>query len=703
MTTVLISEPNASKTMTFLPYVWGVLKTACEQVEELRDAVVWLEPIYERDFAAALLAPYDLSVVDVLGLSCYTWNFDLQCEIAAIAKRANPGILIVAGGPHPQIKDPDFFRRHPYIDVVVAKDGEETFNTLLKAVLRDEREFFNISGLYLPKGESRDVTFTGAPVVPQRFAVSPYVAQADYYNAVLASAPTRYFGATWETTRGCPYSCSFCDWGSNTMSKIRVFEIERVEAELEWLMQSSVSAIMMADANFGILPRDLQIADRIAQHAEASGQRKLVHYSAAKNNPERSLAITRRLMGAGVLQEHMLSVQHANPDVLASISRSNISPDKQVDVARRLLEAGAPIDVQLIIGIPGDTYELWKASLARLMEWGLHEDYCVFFFSLLPNAPAADRSYRELWQISSIKRVIRDQSTGMRTSVDEGIPQELIIGSKNFSSAQWAAMNSYTSIVRALHAGGITRMISIFLNKEYGIRYLEFYEDVIERFIKEIYLNGELYQYVERIYLELLIDESAVANQTTVPELCDDTLTLCVAHAALVRIAIDIDGFYAGLGDFLLQTFAQVDPALLRSAIDYQRAMLVLPGYDPAQGKQFPLAHDWPAYFSEVASASDNTAHVSPAPLVGMVAQVEDRAWHHAGIARTTAWVHQSGPECWRNWAEFAMLHGHKIANVLHQNVRTVPAQQPADNRCQRLVRQFGMLRQWLPDRMIAG
>src|SRR5439155_22402978 len=67
-----------------------------------------------------------------------------------------------------------------------------------------------------------------------------------------------------ETNRGCPYSCTFCDWGSNIASKIRKFSIERVFAELEWCAQHQIAGVMCADANFGVFERDVEIAQKVA-------------------------------------------------------------------------------------------------------------------------------------------------------------------------------------------------------------------------------------------------------------------------------------------------------------------------------------------------------------------------------------------------------------------------------------------------------
>ena len=58
--------------------------------------------------------------------------------------------------------------------------------------------------------------------------------------------------------------------------------------------------------------------------------------------------------------------------------------------------------MQLIVGIPGDSYDRWKTWSTNLMDWGLHDNYQVFNYALLPNAPAADKAFAELMEIVTI-------------------------------------------------------------------------------------------------------------------------------------------------------------------------------------------------------------------------------------------------------------------------------------------------------------
>lgn len=109
----------------------GVLKTYWEQHSAHPDAVTWLDPMRAMAPVQDVLSRVGDTRVDVLGLSCYTWNWGLQRALAAEVKRRNPGCLEVAGGPEPDYKDPAFFEKHPYIDLIAVKDGEITFNGIL--------------------------------------------------------------------------------------------------------------------------------------------------------------------------------------------------------------------------------------------------------------------------------------------------------------------------------------------------------------------------------------------------------------------------------------------------------------------------------------------------------------------------------------------------------------------------------------------
>src|SRR5262249_40919769 len=153
--------------------------------------------------------------IDVVGLSCYTWNWDFQLRVAAEAKLRNPNCLVIAGGPQPDHQDEDFFVKHRDIDVVVLRDGEITFSNILTTIAPEQRDLSTIKGLYLP-GTNRTRIATGPPDIPGVFEFSPFLSQSAYFEKLISRSPDGFFSTTLETNRGCPYSCSFCDWGTSS-------------------------------------------------------------------------------------------------------------------------------------------------------------------------------------------------------------------------------------------------------------------------------------------------------------------------------------------------------------------------------------------------------------------------------------------------------------------------------------------------------
>ena len=80
--------------------------------------------------------------------------------------------------------------------------------------------------------------------------------------------------ATWETNRGCPFKCTFCDWGSATASKLRKFEEERLYKEIDYFTEKKIDYINCADSNFGIIKRDLNLASKLAENKKKFAQKE---------------------------------------------------------------------------------------------------------------------------------------------------------------------------------------------------------------------------------------------------------------------------------------------------------------------------------------------------------------------------------------------------------------------------------------------
>ena len=193
---------------------------------------------------------------DILLCSCYVWNWEITTLLAKKVKEINPKCLIIFGGPQvPEILE-DFFEKYPFVDIAVHGEGEIIFENILSEYLT-EKNYFKVKGIstkdFTTEPQERIKDFDSMP--------SPYLTNTVFDLVDIVEG--YQWIASWETNRGCPYQCTFCDWGSSTATTMRKWSEERLYKEIEWFGDNKIPYIDGCDANFGIYrDRDLQIAKK---------------------------------------------------------------------------------------------------------------------------------------------------------------------------------------------------------------------------------------------------------------------------------------------------------------------------------------------------------------------------------------------------------------------------------------------------------
>lgn len=662
--TVLVSVPGKVGGAIFLPPNWGNLKGYCERSPLVREQFDWLDPVFTKEPPERLFErledELDGRPIDVLGLGCYCWNTDHNLAIAEAARQRHPDCLIVAGGPDPDYRQPDFFARHPYLDAVVLQDGEAPFLAILEGLAAEALDLASVPGLVLPRPPGggpwvlRDEDdgghlYTEAPGRFLDFDYSPWVGQSDYFDRawrqLRGERGERELIVIWETDRGCPYKCTYCDWGSSTNSKIRRIGMDRLREEADWIGRNRIEGVFMAAANFGVLARDIEIMDALIEAKKKHGFPRYAWWSNAKNNVERVIDIHVRAFDAGLITYHALSIQTLDDRVLSAMDRSNIPKEKQLRMLEGLREKKIPSVVQLIYGGPNDSLEVFRDSLAGLMEWGVHDEFITYPFFVLPNAPANEPAYRAKWGIETLSRYgganRRPKSDPLREADDR---YDFIVATSTFDRHEYIDMYVLGRLLIALHNSGLTQHVSRYLRQTHGVGYAELYRRLVEHVSRrgageEGGLIASTYARCREHIARFVLDGEERVEQIEIEDLPSFSWLVSIEEYMMYRFLTDCDTFYAELGEFLTAELGHVDA--LPSLISYQRGLMITPDYDRRIGRELALEHDWPGYFDDrhltATEVPEPEAFTRPVVL---------------RIQRTHAGVHRDYPLDWHETAD---------------------------------------------------
>ena len=188
---IFVSEMSIGSVYTFLPHLWTHLKTHCEQYTEISDNYYWEDPLFQKLLDLDDLDYYfkfkntSITGFDVICFSVYTWNRFAQLDIAKKMKAENPNALCIFGGPEISWQDEDIFTEHPFIDIIVKGEGEESMADILKQRLVGN-DYTQIPGLLINQSGFRYDTGQHRIFWESVNAPSPWLAQEDRLETILA-------------------------------------------------------------------------------------------------------------------------------------------------------------------------------------------------------------------------------------------------------------------------------------------------------------------------------------------------------------------------------------------------------------------------------------------------------------------------------------------------------------------------------------
>jgi len=504
---VQINQPLLRQ--NYLPYAAGLLQAYVQRHAPDLSRYVFLPPLYQRWPLPEMLK--ELLLADLVGFSCYVWNSEYSLALAHLLKQAKPDILIVFGGPHVPDRAHDFLRAYPWVDACIHGEGETVLLALLERL--PSRNWHNLPGLSFYDAEGG---FQSTAMAPRSRHLehfpSPYL--AGVFDPLLKAQPGQEWIALWETNRGCPFSCSFCDWGSATQSKVIQFPEARLNAEMAWFARHQIQMVYCCDANFGLLPRDLDLAETMVKTAREWRFPKLFYVQNTKNATERAFQIQKMLCGSGLSQTVTLSLQSVSPEALKQVKRENISLETYRSLQRRFRAEAIPTYTDLLIGLPGETRASFAACISQVIAEGQHNQIKFYPVYLLPNAPMSQPEYREQYALQTVWQPYKAPYepflplAGTGTAVQE--KQEMLIASSSMSCADWCEMRILAWLYELLYFNRhLLQLPLLLIHGLTGLAFAEIFQDYLD------HAEGEITS-----PLLAFLRQKAQAIQQGEPELC---------------------------------------------------------------------------------------------------------------------------------------------------------------------------------------
>lgn len=304
---------------------------------------------------------------DVLCFSCYIWNIDYVTDIAREYKKLCPSVPIWVGGPEVSYEVEAFLRENPYIDGVMIGEGEDTFRELC-GYYAHKRKLSDIAGIVFRKnstGNSTSVNNIGGNKAGEIVFTSPrpiknmseipfcYDTLDDFSNRII------YY----ESSRGCPFSCSYCL--SSVDKTLRFRDTRIVKRELKFFIDQKVPQIKFVDRTFNCNHAHAMELWRFIKANDNGVTNFHFEISADLLNQEELELISD--MRPGLIQLE-IGVQSTNEVTIKEIHRT-MKLERLKEVVK-LIQSGNNIHehLDLIAGLPYEDYDSFGRSFDEIYE-----------------------------------------------------------------------------------------------------------------------------------------------------------------------------------------------------------------------------------------------------------------------------------------------------------------------------------------------
>lgn len=416
-------------------------------VPDLIDKIQWSKIQLLEKTAESIAQEVEKLDIDIFCASLYIWNqYHVLKVVEQIKKILNKKITVIVGGPSvdPQ-RNSEYFKNNPSIDYAVFAQGEQAFATIIANVVDNKKiDFFSAKNLAWP-GQDQNVRLSDYEFF-KRSSGSPYLDSADILTNISQDPEYKdyKFYFPYETSKGCPYNCSFCDWTSGLSHKVSHRTVNNWEIELDLLGSLGFTNLHISDANFGQHRQDIEIARTMIQLKKQKGYNfSIIDTNFSKLKKKESFEILDLLLEANIVSDPKFAVQDTNAQVLKNIDRPDVPwPEHKQYIINMLAKyPGTVCQIEIIQGLPGQTRDTWEQTFLDLQGF----ESRAYPWVMLPNAPAGyDKEYQNRMKLKTINVCL----DGLNNQ-----PNEVVVETYSYNFQDYMYMTL------------ISRMLTMYLSK----------------------------------------------------------------------------------------------------------------------------------------------------------------------------------------------------------------------------------------------